>query len=460
MLPTALLFVPLVFEAKRLFLALALLLIVCINIHYTVRFPSLQDTGVALFQIESLAERHHHFGKQWVYKGTLKNFLPDTTSEASAKGIACTIILPDSPEIKRPIADHSYLLHGTLKALERGGYLLKVSQHAPWHAVSYSFSLAEMRYQAKKMLSKYIHDHIVEARSAIFLSGIITGDFDDRLMQHEFGRFGLQHLMAISGFHFAILAAIFSILLRLFFSRQTATFLLIAILSFYFFFLGCNPSIIRSWIAVMAVLIGLLVERQGSGLNALGVGLMAILLYDPCICLHIGFQFSFAATAALLMLFPGFEILLQRYLPKRSLSVGIRMDIFNQQGLILLTLFRQGVALAIAVNLVTLPLLLYHFHRFPLMSLLYNLFFPLLVSFSMLLLIAGLLLGLIFPFLADCLHSLNCRFTHGMLDFTYSIPPSIDWVLRVQDFPIEIAIVSLSLFFWLALKRDFSGWTR
>ena len=454
LLPLALLASSLISVPKRLLLALLLFLLICINIHLKIQIPFQCASGTAFFQVDSLAERHHNFGKQWVYKGTLKKFVPDNATTCSAKVIPCSIILPDSPEIRRPLADRAYLLHGTLKALDRGGYLLKVSQHDPWKPIPNSFSLAEIRYQAKKALSGYIHAHVEETRSAVFLSGIITGDFDDRLMQHEFGRFGLQHLMAISGFHFAIIAAIFNFILRIFFSRRAATYILIAILSTYFLFLGCNPSIIRSWIAVMAGLLGLLLERHGSGLNALGVGLMAILLYDPLLCQHIGFQFSFAATAALLMLFPASEMLLQRFCPKRPLSVGVRMDIFNQLGLILLTLLRQGVALGIAVNLVTLPLMLYHFHRFPLMSLLYNLFFPLLVSFSMLLLIVALLLGLIFPPLADLMHRFNCRFTHGMLDFTYNIPPAIDWVLRLQDFPIEVVIVSLSLIFWLALKKN------
>lgn len=319
--------------------------------------------------------------------------------------------------------------------------MLKLSPDEPWRPVLRSRSLAERRYQAKEALSAHIRSHFPNRRSAAFLSGILTGEFDDRLMLHEFGRFGLQHIMAISGFHFAIVAAIFTFLMRLFLEKRAAAFILIGLLTLYFIFLGYNPSIIRAYVAVTIMLIGSLWERQGTGLNSLGFALMLLLLYDPLLCLHIGFQYSFAATGAILLFFSPLETLLQKWFPKRFLGHLMETGWLNQHGYLLLSLLRQGMALGIAVNLVTVPMMLYHFHRFPWMSLLYNLFFPAMVSVSMLLLI----LGLISPFLSGVLHGLNGVYTSFMLDLTYTIPPALDLVLRVESFPIEVLAIYLTL---------------
>ena len=462
-LPIFLLFGPLFFVpighplARRLTLALGLFLALTLSIYGRYDFPNLPEEGLegrAHFHIETVTHARHAFGRQWIYKGTLEHFAPDKPcSGCVARAIPCRIILSDKAEIFRPPADRDYFVRGSLKPLIRGGYLLKMAANDPWNPVEGSFSLAEKRFRAKAALCKIIHQHILDPKSRLFLAGIVTGEFDDRLMQHELGRFGLQHIMAISGFHFSIIATIFNFILRLILSRKAATMALIAILTGYFLFLGNSPSILRAWMACMAVLGGSLLERQGSGVNSLGLALMAVLILDPLLCLHIGFQYSFAATAAILLLYSECDQLLQQLWVKRSLKEAQQMDRFNQHGLLLLTFFRQGVALSLAVNLVTMPMVLYHFHKFPWMSFLYNLFFPAMVSVSMLLLIVGLVFGTLLAPLGDWVHGLNSAYTRFMLDFTYNMPPSLDRYLRVEDFPVEILLLYLSLVALYCVKK-------
>ncbi len=56
------------------------------------------------------------------------------------------------------------------------------------------------------------------------------------------------------------------------------------------------------------------------------------------------------------------------------------------------------------------------------MGLVYNLFFPLLMSLSMLLLVAGLLISIIFPWLAIEIHALNEQYTQYLLNFAFNLP--------------------------------------
>ena len=77
----------------------------------------------------------------------------------------------------------------------------------------------------------------------------------------------------------------------------------------------------------------------------------------------------------------------QKMFRTRSLSKITEMHWLDQHAYCLLYYLRQGLALALAVNLVAMPITFFYFQKFPLMSLFYNLFFPFLVSFSMLLLL-------------------------------------------------------------------------
>ena len=103
----------------------------------------------------------------------------------------------------------------------------------------------------------------------------------------------------------------------------------------------------------------------------------------------------------------------------------IEMNSFSQHGYCILAFFRESLALALAVNLFALPLTLFYFHQFPVMSLLYNLFFPFLATASLCLLLLGMMLSLI-PFIGPAIHYLNDYYTYFLLQMTYQIPAEID----------------------------------
>lgn len=445
----------LVYQSSLIRACLAATLLVCVMLSVPIRyqFPELPEegvTGTAYFQIDSLSNVRHHFGRKWIYRGKIVAFAADGMT---AFNLPCRLVVPDQPELLRPPANGAYLIQGRLQKMERGGFLFKMAKESPWSPLAGSLSLAEMRYKAKAALSGYISRHVRDERSAVFLTGIVTGEFDDRLMQHEFGRFGLQHIMAISGFHFSIIASILSIILRLMMGYRPAMLCLVGALSAYFLFLGLSPSIMRAWITIMIALAGVLWERKGSGLNALGLAMMAVLLYDPLLCEHIGFQYSFAATAAILLLYRPCEEFLQRVFPKRSLSQALKMDRYNQHGYLMVSLLRQAMALGMAVNFVTIPMMLTHFQQFPVMSLVYNLFFPSMVSLSMLLLILGLLFGWL-PLISGWIHSLNGVYTCFVLDYTYNMPLAVDATVKMALSVEALAICLTLLFVWAAKKNN------
>lgn len=464
-LPLGLIALPCLFNRDfyRLSLVLGCLTVSFLYVKTLYEFPSLPKEGIfgtAQFAGTSISSASTHFGKRWIYKGTLISFIPDSTIEAQnknshARNIPCTISLPQNLEIHRPPADQVYRIHGKLKESTSGYYTLAVSKQEPWYAVASSWGLAEIRFSAKKSVAAYIQENIKNTKSAVFLTGIATGDFDDRLMAFEFSRFGLQHIMAISGFHFAIIAGIMSFILRLIVSKKKAVFILIFLMSSYFLFLGCGPSIMRAWITISIALLSFTMEKNGNGLNSLGLAMFFILLWDPLFCRSIGFQFSFISTAAILMFFSICDNFMQVLLKKRRLSEMVQMDRVDQHGYFILSSCRQAIALGLAVNFAAMPMMFFYFQKFPIMSLLYNIFFPFMVSISMFFLILGIILTIIFPPLGALIHAVNNWYTNFTLDFTYNMPTTLDFVLKIAPFPVELLACYLSLLFFsgLLLKR-------
>jgi competence protein ComEC len=460
-IPFFLIWAPLFFQRPkfdtttiRLLLGLTVMFSAFLYVNFTIKFPDLainqEIKGIATFEIENFSAITKHFGTSWRYTGKIRSFFVD--GEQVAKNLTATIQFPS--QLIPPDANKSYKIEGILREVSSQRYLLIPNKDKPWISIEGTFSFAKFRYQAKQKVSEYIRRHIHNPQSANFLVGIATGNFQDRLMAFEFGRFGLQHIMAISGFHFAIVAAILNFLLSLIFPRWHVTLFLIFLLSSYFVFLGPSPSIMRAWIASILLLSSFLLERKSSGLNSLGIALLAILILDPQLCINLGFQFSFVATAAIFLLYPATELFLRNLFPKRPLSIMIQMNKASQHGYTFLNACRHAVALTLAINIVALPLTLYYFSKFPLMSLFYNLFFPFMVSISMTFLLLGSIVGLLISPLGNAVHFLNDNYTHFLLSYTYNIPTTIDLLIR-STLTLESVIVFLCVAFGIGISTLF-----
>lgn len=417
--------------------------------------PNLPDdglSGVGNFEIESLSLARTHFGTFWIYKGTLREFRPvnhPTTGYAHA--IPCRISLPNQKEMDPPPADCAYQIKGCLKETSPFNYSFIPAKSSPWLPIKHSWCSAKIRHETKRRVAHYIHQHVKDQNSASFLAGLATGEFDNTLLSHEFGRFGLRHIMAISGFHFTIIALVLSMLCRLILCKKRSSILLLFLLTSYFIFLGCSPSIFRAWIAITIAFIGHLLEKQSNALNSLGMALIIMLAFDPWMPMRIGFQFSFAVTTAILLLHPGCSLAIQTLFPKRPLSLAVKMNSFTQHGYFMISLFRQSLALTLAVNLVSLPMSLYYFHKFPLLGLVYNLFFPFMVSLSMLFLILGTLFSFPFPFIGEGIHAFNSLYTKFILNFIYNMPATVDVTLYLEQFPGWILSLYLSAVLYVGI---------
>lgn len=441
-------------------LALALLLgFACFafaSSRYTFPETTNSQPGIADMKIHSVRAAKTPFGQVWSYQGTLVSFVQN--NQEIARNLPVLLSLPTDSLTTRPQSDIRYQFPARLAKTAYGKFVVKPINKANWTEKELLYDLGEWRFTAKGKVQKHIQQAIQNPHVASFLSGIATGEFDDRLLAAELSRFGLQHLMAISGLHFSILSALLLFFLSLFLSKETAAFLTLCLMSTYFLFLGASPSVTRAWIAIFIGMGSLFVERHHSAINALAIATLVVVLWDPLVLEGIGFQFSFAITAAILLGFTVYDEWLQRIFAKRPLKLIMKADKWDQHGYCFLFFFRQSLALCLAVNSVALPLTLYHFHKFPAMSLVYNLFIPVLVSVSLILLVFACTFSLAIPWLGLQLHAINETYTQFVLNFAFRLPKSFDWTWETTAISKEILLGYLLLIFFLGIlmknKKD------
>lgn len=439
MLPTLVLLV----ASKKTSLIPLLLALFFVKFYYL--FPTGAASGTAHFTIQSISTASRG---AYLYRGAVKEFKVE--EEITARHLPCQIYTKT-----RLPADRDYYIDGTLSR-GRGVYYSLKSKKS-WLPTPNSSSSAEWRFAIKQKVHNYIKKHIPHRSSALFLSGLATGDICDRTLFKIFGSLGLAHIMAISGLHFAVLALLCHFLLRLFLPYRPSAAFLLLLMTAYFLFIGYTPSIERAWIMVLFPLLSVLFETRTNSLNNLGLSLIFVLTLNPLSPLHLGFQLSFLATAALLILYQPVDALLQLLIPKRVLFHVIDKSLLSQHLYVAGSLLRKACALTIAVHLALIPLLLQAFHCFGVQSLIYNLFFPFLASLSLLLLLLGSIIYLILPPLGQLLHTLNSYFTHFLLSLTDNtlIPLHTFYVERAPPLftALYLPLLFLSALLWTHYKE-------
>jgi competence protein ComEC len=166
--------------------------------YYYTPVPEEGVEGVAWITIDQKSKAQVGHSKNWIYQGRIRQFF----GEVELKNVPFYMSLPIRKDLP-PEADQDYLVQGVIQPGYGQRVILKVNPYMSWEPIG-NYSFAEKRFQAKQTIKEWIMHHYSSTPVALFLSGLITGEFDDHEIKRDFGRLGLLHLLAISGFHFAI----------------------------------------------------------------------------------------------------------------------------------------------------------------------------------------------------------------------------------------------------------------
>ena len=174
-----------------------------------------------------------------------------------------------------------------------------------------------------------------------------------------YSRAGINHVLAMSGLHVGIVYGLLLLIVAPLWSRrpQLKPFIVSVIVGLMWFlavFTGLSPSIVRSVIMFTVLTVASFLTEKPLSMNSLAFTAFVMLLVRPAWLLHVGFQLSFAAVASILLFGNRIRSLLGE-------SRGIRAWL------------KGSVAVSVAAQIGTAPILMYVFHQLPVHFLLSNL---------------------------------------------------------------------------------------
>ena len=196
-----------------------------------------------------------------------------------------------------------------------------------------------------------------------------------------FSAAGLTHVVAISGWNIAIVAALVTAGLRPLASRPggrwTTAAVAAATVGGYVVLTGASPSVVRAALMAAAMLVARLGGSRAHAASALALAALVMLLAAPPVLWDVGFQLSLLATGGLIW----FGAPIERRLGRWPAWI------------------REPVALTLAAQLTTLPVILVNFERLSIVAPLANVlvvpFVPPAMLFSAVAAVAGLADGLV-----------------------------------------------------------------
>lgn len=129
-----------------------------------------------------------------------------------------------------------------------------------------------------------------------------------REMKRRFSLAGVSHILAVSGFHVAVVCGFLSFLCSFMPRRGVARWIryliLVGSLWAFVFITGLAPSAVRAALMLSLYLTGKALRRVTDGYNTLAAAAFCMLAYDPYYLFDIGFQLSYLAVFFILFLEP------------------------------------------------------------------------------------------------------------------------------------------------------------
>lgn len=222
-----------------------------------------------------------------------------------------------------------------------------------------SVSFADKIRQKRLNLLFRIDNSSLQPQNKAILKGIILADrteIDQEIINH-FSKTGLIHILAISGSHMAIIFLMILFVLNPIFSvkyRNIPIYISLAAIWGFAIFIDYGNSVVRSCIMITVYYIMIFLQRKPNLLHSLALAGMMILSIDTQQLFDVGFQLSFLAVFGIFWLY---KPITNHYKPLKNRAIRFILNTFS---------------LSLAAQLTTLPLILFYFHQFSIMSVFIN----------------------------------------------------------------------------------------
>jgi competence protein ComEC len=228
----------------------------------------------------------------------------------------------------------------------------------PASSLSPSSWLAAGGRWCQRQLARYVGFQQQPISQALLLG--VRGELVDETMD-AYMKTGTIHLLVVSGMHVALIAGLVSTLTSLTpLSQNMRLVLTIALVVGYSTIVGWQPSVVRSTVLVVMMLLALSGFRQATTANCLAASAILVMAINPSELFRAGTQLSFLGVAAV--------VASARWFPTRGSNEPIERMVASyftwQQSLDAWFKLknRQAIFASLAVLIVITPLVLFHFN--------------------------------------------------------------------------------------------------
>ncbi len=227
--------------------------------------------------------------------------------------------------------------------VEQNGGVGKYQQDPELEAIEIKFE------PIRDLLSKQ-SSYLLPQPQAALLSGMVVGDKSTltKYFNNALKRTSTIHIVVVSGQNLTLLAGFILGFAKFFGRKKTLVVALVAI-SFYAILTGLQLPVIRAAIMVGIVFIAQLFNREANSFFVLIFTGLVMLIFDPNLLTSVSFQLSFLATIGVVVVSP--EITKRLNLPD---------------------VIKQDLAVSIAAQALTLPVIAFNFHQASLIGVLTN----------------------------------------------------------------------------------------
>lgn len=266
-------------------------------------------------------------------------------------------------------------------------------------------------------------------------------DLDRNLVQ-SYSNTGVVHIIAISGLHLGMIYGLLLVLFKPFRKYKLIKFLepitILFVLWGFSFIAGAAPSIMRSAIMFTFIVIGESIGRRTNMYNSLAASALLLLFMNPFNLWDVGFQLSYGAVLSI--------VVFQKHINSW----------FYFKNKLLKGLWSLN-AVTLSAQILTLPIVLYHFHQFPTLFMFTNLFavpFSGLVLYAELLLLVTYFIPFVGPFVGKAagwgVEMMN-KFIQQVDTLPFSVWPSLQINIS-QAVILYVGIIGFSL--WLINRQS------
>lgn len=212
-------------------------------------------------------------------------------------------------------------------------------------------------YLLKHRIGEAITEYIGRPYAG-FLKAILTGDRTEleSSVTDDFIKTGTVHVIAISGLHVGLIAALFLFVFKILrLPKRFSLILAASALIFYSFLTGSNPPVVRAVIIFAVFVLGYLIRREADALNSLAIAAFLILMWNPKELFDPSFQLSFASILSIILFLGPIEEMMgmkQNYIVKSvATSVAACLGVMP----IVARYFNIFSPIAVAANIVMIP---------------------------------------------------------------------------------------------------------